>query len=478
MGLLDQFTQFAKTPEGQGLLSAAFGGLATAQRGAPLNSIGRAGMAGLAGYSGAIDREQQQADNAFQQQFKQAQLDDLKRKQGESEKRDQFLQNLFNPGGAALAAGAQSGDVSPTKTNAARMDSAPQALGGIPAQALQADILLNGGKNLPEWMFKRGTPDMQVSGGFAFDKNSVKPGYIPQMSVSNDGKATQVVIGPDGSPMVVAPRGAVETYGAFRGVDEGTKANFDPMPITTPDGRTTMTTRRAVVESARPKPGGNYQGSGYAGGSSAAAASDQRAILLRERESAAKAGRAQDVAALDRELARLPGGQAVPGIQVQSEADKVAAVEGAKNAAANTQAVQKDRQTARKFLNQAKFAEDLLKKDPTGSGVGAIRDNVLGFFGQSTPASETAKQLEAVSGWLVSNVPRMEGPQSNFDVDNYMRMAGAVGDKTRPVSERLAALRTIQTMMTGIIDPASPAAPANGKASAMSSGGWSATVKK
>ena len=46
-GLLD----FASTPAGQGLLAAAFGGLAGARRGQPINSIGRAGLAGLAGHS-------------------------------------------------------------------------------------------------------------------------------------------------------------------------------------------------------------------------------------------------------------------------------------------------------------------------------------------------------------------------------------------------------------------------------------------
>lgn len=94
MGLLDQFTQFAKTPEGQGLLSAAFGGLATAQRGAPLNSIGRAGMAGLAGYSGAIDREQQQADNAFQQQYRTMQMDAMKQTQAKQQAEQQWRQKL------------------------------------------------------------------------------------------------------------------------------------------------------------------------------------------------------------------------------------------------------------------------------------------------------------------------------------------------------------------------------------------------
>ena len=54
-GLLD----FIGTPEGQGLLSAAFGGLAGARRGQPLNSLGRAGLSGLSGYADATDRQTQ-----------------------------------------------------------------------------------------------------------------------------------------------------------------------------------------------------------------------------------------------------------------------------------------------------------------------------------------------------------------------------------------------------------------------------------
>lgn len=49
--------EFIKTPEGQGLLATVFGGLAGAQRGQPLNSIGRAGMSGLTGYGNALDRQ-------------------------------------------------------------------------------------------------------------------------------------------------------------------------------------------------------------------------------------------------------------------------------------------------------------------------------------------------------------------------------------------------------------------------------------
>jgi len=64
-GLLD----FAQTPMGMGLLSAAFGGLATAGRGGPVNTLGAAGLSGIAGYSaaGANALKRQKADMLQQQ---------------------------------------------------------------------------------------------------------------------------------------------------------------------------------------------------------------------------------------------------------------------------------------------------------------------------------------------------------------------------------------------------------------------------
>lgn len=99
--------------------------------------------------------------------------------------------------------------------------------------------------------------------------------------------------------------------------------------------------------------------------------------------------------------------------------------------------------TANKFLSVAEQAKDLLDKNPTGSGIGAMVDTAGRVVGMSSESAEVASQLEAVSGWLVSNVPRMEGPQSNFDVENYKTMAGMIGDRTRPVSERKEALKAV-----------------------------------
>lgn len=83
-GLLD----FIKTPEGQGLLSAVAGGFAGARRGAPLNTIGAAGLSGLRGYSNALDRESEGKEREFQSQYRQTQMDQL-RNQMEAQRRQQ-----------------------------------------------------------------------------------------------------------------------------------------------------------------------------------------------------------------------------------------------------------------------------------------------------------------------------------------------------------------------------------------------------
>lgn len=95
-GLLD----FISTPEGQGLLSAAFGGLAGARRGQPLNSLGRAGMAGLAGYSGAQDRITQQAESDAQRKYRDMQMKTLESqmaKQTAQEKWSAGLPGILEP---------------------------------------------------------------------------------------------------------------------------------------------------------------------------------------------------------------------------------------------------------------------------------------------------------------------------------------------------------------------------------------------
>ena len=126
-GLLD----FMATPEGQGLLSMVAGGLAGARRGAPINSLGIAGLAGLRGYDQAIQRQDEapvrdmrklQMEQLTQQMTKQKQLEDLAK---------QYYLSPQSAAPAALGAGAAQGDVGPTAGNVERLQTAKSAAGGF-----------------------------------------------------------------------------------------------------------------------------------------------------------------------------------------------------------------------------------------------------------------------------------------------------------------------------------------------------------
>lgn len=92
-GLLD----FIKTPEGQGLLSTVFGGLAGAQRHAPLNSIGRAGMSGLMGYGNALER-QENLD------YKNLQMEALKQQTAANRRKEAIIAEMMGGDKAAAPA--------------------------------------------------------------------------------------------------------------------------------------------------------------------------------------------------------------------------------------------------------------------------------------------------------------------------------------------------------------------------------------
>ena len=83
---------------------------------------------------------------------------------------------------------------------------------------------------------------------------------------------------------------------------------------------------------------------------------------------------------------------------------------------------------------------------PTQSGLGSIADTAAGWFGMAPPGSEEADKLRVLGGVLTSKMPRMEGPQSEYDVKLYQEMAGRVGDSSVPVSRRVKALEQVQSL--------------------------------
>lgn len=93
----------------------------------------------------------------------------------------------------------------------------------------------------------------------------------------------------------------------------------------------------------------------------------------------------------------------------------------------------------------------------TGSGAGAARDKVAAFFGQSTEGDQAIAQLKVLQAGLMMAMPRMEGPQSDRDVQLYREAAAELGDPSVPRERKHAALSTIIAMQDKYIQRAQSA---------------------
>lgn len=106
-----------------------------------------------------------------------------------------------------------------------------------------------------------------------------------------------------------------------------------------------------------------------------------------------------------------------------------------------------DRKMAQSMTGMIKIGRELLKKGPTASGAGAFIDKINSMTGISTESGNVAASLDSLGAWMTSNVPRMQGPQSDKDTLLYRQMGGIIGDRTQPVSARMAALDTVELIM-------------------------------
>jgi len=140
----------------------------------------------------------------------------------------------------------------------------------------------------------------------------------------------------------------------------------------------------------------------------------------------------------------LPNGnlQAIPG----GPADLSVSKEG--------QQQTKDTQDVFSILDQARPLLDTA----TGSYAGAAADQLARAFGVSTEGAQSAAQLKALQGALVSKMPKMSGPQSDKDVLLYREMAGQIGDPTIPADQRRAAMKTVEDLNLKYLPVASDAA--------------------
>lgn len=88
-------------------------------------------------------------------------------------------------------------------------------------------------------------------------------------------------------------------------------------------------------------------------------------------------------------------------------------------------------------------AEKLLPRATSG-GASTIVKGVRDFAGKTSPGSASDTQLDVIAAALTSNVPRMEGPQSNYDQELYRQAAGDLGNTNLPKETRMAAIKTLR----------------------------------
>lgn len=90
-------------------------------------------------------------------------------------------------------------------------------------------------------------------------------------------------------------------------------------------------------------------------------------------------------------------------------------------------------------------ARTILPKASSG-GLQNLAVGTANILGVPTQAQDADSALNTLGGVLTSNVPRMEGPQSDADRLLYQQMAGDVANAKLPYESRLKALDTVEAL--------------------------------
>lgn len=120
---------------------------------------------------------------------------------------------------------------------------------------------------------------------------------------------------------------------------------------------------------------------------------------------------------------------------------------------------------AKKALTDLDEAERLLPM-ATGSAAGSLRDTVAGAAGISTDGAKAAARLDQIASTLAGQVPRLGGATSDKDLAFYKEQVGNLGDRSKPVGTRLAALKQVRRFMERAADASMYASPTGKPASA------------
>lgn len=384
MGLLDMNDE-----QNQGLLAFGLNMLRGAGPSTQKQSLGQIfGTSGLLG----MQAYQDASKNKREQEKEKMQMDMLKQQVAQATRKNSLINDMMsqygmsNQAGQALSSGAAVGDVGPTNTNAARIGQGQPSMNGIPREAIAHDLAFNDGKNVSEWLFKRGTPDMQVSNGYAYDKNNLKSGFLPGLSTSQDGKSSLTTVDPaTGLPRISVPPGALEAFGAYQQGQKTVEAQNDLVTLNLPTGPVQVTRAQALKMTGgmpqQPAPSQtmtppNWQQINTNSRAGQPGRDGERlAVLQQERSEMIQQGAAPHlIAAIDREIVGAQGsrnpfagaqaGQVGPGfgIPLQSEAQKKLAEGRVQNQLDREKEAPKIIESSRSAITKANDAIKLLDK--------------------------------------------------------------------------------------------------------------------
>lgn len=136
-----------------------------------------------------------------------------------------------------------------------------------------------------------------------------------------------------------------------------------------------------------------------------------------------------------------------------SKGNKINTVQGAGKPSATYERTQAAKAQTNRDLALAISELEKATKDgglidqSTGSGAGAIADNVAGFFGSSTKGAEAVGAMKPIFDLVLKMVPRFEGPQSDKDTQLYKEAAGELANPAIPNERKKRAAKEILRLM-------------------------------
>ena len=348
---------------------------------------------------------------------------------------------------------AKTGSLAPTKENAAVqsgiMGAAPQkaGVGSLPPQAVAFDLMTNDGKGIAAELMQRDRPQFTTMGGMVIDQTRVQPGF--SVPIGNaQGQFSQIIPDPSspGGFRIVTPKGAIDAYTGYKSADAlisaGTKTIEKWDPVRQQMVAVPLTEALGLPDPLRGKTADRPPPVDLNAGSQ-----ERRQILeskiARERAKPATPTTAANIAALQKELSRLPatstsaaGMPTGPSVREKAGAEALGMGNKSFMADSYTPALEAGRSAQNALVSITTARNALRNLGETGWGTNATvaAANVLGAFGvpqakQYAASAQTFEQAASTRLWEVLNAAK--GPQTEGDAQRPQATFAQLKDQTQ-----------------------------------------------